>query len=162
MNASPASSPLIITDDGNVDAELIGRGYFLGKFVVAGDTTGEHPTTQCYVARSFTSISHSFHIRSLLHRIYGDDAVPAPHDLRDPLSSTVALNILGGGSIQFPSDWQDETVKVRWGSITMRGESLTEFPEDVEEQRAIIHSIKEWITEKIRRAGLEIDPSEES
>jgi hypothetical protein len=44
----------------------------------------------------------------------------------------------------------------------MRGESLTEFPEDVEEQRAIIHSIKEWITEKIRRAGLEIDPSEES
>jgi hypothetical protein len=39
----------------------------------------------------------------------------------------------------------------------MRAEHLREFPEDEQERRAIIQAIEEWISEKIRRAGIEID-----
>ena len=154
MNSPASGLPLIISDDGNVDHVLKMQGYFTGKFVAARDTT-DGPTIRCHISSTGTN-AHVMLIRELLLKIYGNDAVPFPYDTDKKLAPEVVQYIVGGGSITWPSDF-DEGVKVRLGSITMRHESLREFPEDVEEQRAIIHSIKEWITEKIRGAGLEID-----
>ncbi len=154
MTSPDSGLSLMISDDGNVDHVLKMQGYITGKFVAARDATNGH--IQCYVSSRGTS-AHCMIIRQLLLNIYGNDAVPFPYDANRELAAGVRQHIVGGGSIQFPSDWQDETAKVRWGSITMRTESLREFPEDIGEQTGIIRAIEEWITEKIRTAGIEID-----